>query len=60
MAQYFQMECYPFGKIVKVIGYNEEIQNIDSDSLLLIFTTTGNYFMMALLDNIIEELKNVR
>ena len=111
MAQYFQMECYPFGKIVKVIGYNEEIQNIGSDSLLLIFTTTGNYFnknrivkeyirnckceklvisirnlengiiklfnknlildmdigvknsryiMMALLDNIIEELRNVR
>ena len=111
MAQYFQMECYPVGKIVKIIGYNEEIQNICSDSLLLIFTTTGNYFnknrivkeyirnckceklvisiknleneirrlfnknlildmdigiknsryiMMALLDNIIEELKNVR
>jgi DNA-binding MurR/RpiR family transcriptional regulator len=111
MAQYFQMECHPFGKIVKVIEDNEEIQNISSDSLLLIFTTSGNFFngnriikeyirnckgeklvisiqdldnktkklfnkhlildidigvknsryvMMALLDNIIEELKNAR
>lgn len=111
MAQYFQMECHPFGKIVKVIEDNEEIQDIGSDSLLLIFTTSGNYFnrdriikeyirnckckklvisirnlengirklfnkhlildidigvknsryvMMALLDNIIEELKNAR
>lgn len=111
MAQYFQMECHPFGKIIKVIEDNEEIQNVDSDSLLLILTTSGNYFsknriikeyirnckgeklvisirnlekgikklfnkhlildidvgvknsryvMMALLDNIIEELKNAR
>ena len=111
MAQYFQMECHPFGKIVKVIEDNEEIQDIGSDTLLLILTTSGNYFnrnrivkeyvgnckgeklvisiqnldnrikklfnkhlildidigvknsryvMMALLDNIIEELKNVR
>ncbi|MGG7078502.1 MurR/RpiR family transcriptional regulator [Clostridium sardiniense] len=111
MAQYFQMECHPFGKIVKVIEDNEEIQDIGSDSLLLILTTSGNYFngnrivkeyirnckgkklvisiqnldnkiknlfnkylildmnigvknsryvMMALLDNIIEALKNAR
>ena len=44
MAQYFQMECHPFGKIIKVIGDNEEIQNIGSNSLLLVFTTTGIYF----------------
>jgi len=44
MAQYFQMECHPFGKIVKVIEDNEEIENISSDSLLLILTTSGNFF----------------
>lgn len=44
MAQYFQMECYPFGKFIKVIEDNEEIMNIDNDSLLLILTTSGTFF----------------
>lgn len=44
MAQYFQMECYPFGKFIKVIEDNEEIKNIDKDSLLLILTTSGTFF----------------
>lgn len=44
MAQYFQMECYPFGKFIKVIEDNEEIKNIEEDSLLLILTTSGTFF----------------
>ena len=44
MAQYFQMECHPFGKMVKVIEGNEEIQYIGSNSLLLILTTSGYFF----------------
>lgn len=44
MAQYFQMECYPFGKFIKVIEGNEEIKNIEEDSLLLILTTAGTFF----------------
>lgn len=45
MAQYFQMECFPLENItIKVIEDNEEIQNIEKDSLLIILTTTGNYF----------------
>lgn len=58
MAQYFQMECYPFGKVIKVIEDNEEIQNIDSDSLLLILTTSGNVFNIN--RNIKEHIRNCK
>ena len=44
MAQYFQMECHPFGKLIKAIEDNEEIKDIENDSLLLILTTSGTFF----------------
>lgn len=45
MAQYFQMEYFSLENVtIKVIEDNEEIQNIEKGSLLIVLTTTGNYF----------------
>lgn len=44
MAQYFQMECHLFRKMIQVLKDDEEIENLNKDSLFIVITTEGNYF----------------